>query len=211
MTVLQAKNMSLSEVHQLLGFRVDRNASTFHDLLTLDIITDYEESEVTEIRSNFEEYLTLGKISEGQIKLLVLAPLLRLAGFYKPPIEITLEEDIARIEVEDEDIAIAGRYDILAARKPDTTEPIKLWVLIIESKRVGIEAFMGLSQLLSYTYETLKSQSSVWGLSTNGLHFQFFHIRAGNPPTYLRLPSLSLLDPTPANQLLQVLKAICKL
>jgi hypothetical protein len=211
MTVLQAKNMSLSEVHQLLGYRAARNSSTFHDLLTLDTLTEYEESEVAEIRSNFEEYLTLGKISEGQIKLLVLAPLLRLAGFYKPPIEISLEEDIARIEVEDEDMAIAGRYDILAARNLNTPELIKLWILIIESKRVGIEAFMGLPQLLSYAYETLKSQSSVWGLTTNGLHFQFFHIRAGNPPTYLRLPSLSILDPIPANQLLQILKAICKL
>ncbi len=39
-----------------------------------------------QIRSDYRAYLRPGKVLEGQTQFLVLAPLLRLAGFYQPPI-----------------------------------------------------------------------------------------------------------------------------
>ena len=42
---------------------------------------------------------------------------MRLARFYRDPIEIRLEEDIADIQIEDEDTIITGRMDILAVNK----------------------------------------------------------------------------------------------
>jgi hypothetical protein len=40
-----------------------------------------------------------------------------LAGFYRPPIKLSLEESIAEINIEDEDTTITGRIDILAVNK----------------------------------------------------------------------------------------------
>ena len=54
---------------------------------------------------------------EGLVKALTIFPLLRLAGFYRPPIKLSLQESIAEINIEDEDTTITGRIDILAVNK----------------------------------------------------------------------------------------------
>jgi hypothetical protein len=65
-----------------------------------------------------------------------------------------------------------------------------------------------LSQLLTYAYSGLQTQQSVWGLTTNGINYQFVQIQAGQPPQYFLLPELSLLHRDSAMLLMQVLKAI---
>jgi hypothetical protein len=66
----------------------------------------------------------------------------------------------------------------------------------------------GLSQLLTDAYSGLEGQRSVWGLTTNGINYQFVQVQAGQPPQYFLLPELSLLHRDSAVALLQVLKAI---
>ncbi len=72
----------------------------------------------------------------------------------------------------------------MAVKKTGFPNLTKLWMLIVEAKRAGIDPLTGIPQLLTYTYETLNFQPSVWGLATNGLHFQFMRIWAGESPTY---------------------------
>ncbi|WP_412978603.1 hypothetical protein [Nostoc sp. UIC 10607] len=59
------------------------------------------------IKNDFRRYIRLGKISEGLVKFLTFAPLMRLGGFYDVPIRLTMEDSIA-IAVEDEDRIITG-------------------------------------------------------------------------------------------------------
>lgn len=150
-----------------------------------------------------------GKISEGGVKFLFLAPLMWLAGFYEQNIKITLEENIAEISIEDEDTSIKGRMDILAVNRSDRTTNL-LWILVVETKNSTVEALEGLPQLLTYAYSSLEHQESVWGLTTNGLGYRFVYLQQGTP-TYQLLPELNLIDTDRALHLLQVLKAICKL
>jgi hypothetical protein len=81
---------------------------------------------------------------------------------------------------------------------------------VIESKEVGIEVRQGLPQLLAYAYPSLKYQPAVWGLITNGLRYEFIKIER-DPLIYKILPDLNLMYREDAAQLLQILKAICKL
>lgn len=213
MTTLNAKNLTLWQVHHLLKFDKLPNG-LFTPLLSLEPLTEFEEQELDQIRSDFDSYLTEGKVLEGLVKALTIFPLMRLAGFYRYPIKIGLEEDIAEIliEDEDEDTNITGRLDIIAVNKSHlTTAEIYFWVLVIESKNSSVAPSAGLPQLLSYAYKSLERQASVWGLATNGELYQFVHIQSGNPPTYQLMPILSLMDVEPSTQLLLVLKAICKL
>jgi hypothetical protein len=123
-----------------------------------------------------------------------------------------LEQDIDDIVIEDEDTEIKGRFDILAVNKEQPTAiDVAFWVLVIESKNSSINAFEGLPQLLTYAHESLEHQKIVWGLTTNGMQYQFVLIRQGNPLTYQQMPLLNLMDSESAIELLQVLKAICKL
>ncbi|MEH1837531.1 MAG: restriction endonuclease subunit R [Nostoc sp.] len=211
MTILNARNLSLEEVQRLFGFQ-EQYSDSFSNYLSLEPLTELEQQELLQIRNDFRRYLTAGKVSEGQVKFLAIAPLLRLAGFYRYPIEILLEENIAEIEVEDEDIKIKGRFDILAVSKAKHTKPQRyFWVLLIESKNSQVDISTGLPQLLTYSYKNLDNQKSVWGLVTNGRSYQFAYIEQGNPSIYYLLPELNLMETERSSRLLQVLKAICQL
>lgn len=211
MVTLTAKNITLKQLNQFFNLNKLPNGS-FTSLLSLEALTEFEQEELAQIRDDFENYLIDGKVLEGQIKLLVISPLLRLAGFYRSPIKLTLEEDIADILIEDEDTKITGRLDILAINKDEpTTKDVAFWVLVVEAKNSSVNAFEGLPQLLTYAYKALEHQELVWGLTTNGMQYQFVLLRQGNPLTYQQMPLLNLMDTDSAIQLLQVLKAICKL
>lgn len=134
---------------------------------------------------------------------------MRLAGFYKAPLIISLEEDIAAIEITDEDTTIKGRMDLLAVKKSFSKLEASFWILVVEAKNGEIAALTGLPQLLTYAHKSLINQTTVWGLTTNGVTYQFVYLSQGNPPIYQLLPDLSLINSERSQQLLQVLKAIC--
>ncbi|KJH70484.1 hypothetical protein [Aliterella atlantica] len=209
--ILDARNLSLEDVHRLLKLEESLNESPL-SLLSLEHLTEFEQQEVLKIRDVFRSYYASGRFSEGQVKFLTIAPLMWLAGFYQQGIKITIEENIADISIEDEDTVVKGRMDILAvSRTKSKTSITPFWVLVVETKNSSIEALEGLPQLLTYAYKSSEHQESVWGLTTNGLSYWFVNLKQGNPPTYQLLPELNLFDLQRSLQLLQILKAICKL
>ncbi|NEO91193.1 MAG: restriction endonuclease subunit R [Moorea sp. SIO3G5] len=211
MTIIQASHLSLEDVHHTFGFQRQYNSS-LTSRLSLDTITEFEQRELEQIRTDFDNYLIAGKVSEGLVKALTVFPLLRLAGFYRSPIKISLEEGIADIDIEDQDTKITGRLDILAINKAkQTVDKVSFWVLVIETKNSSADVSVGLPQLLTYAYQSLDHQDSVWGLSTNGYIYQFIYLQAGNPPIYQLMPVLNLMESESSIKLLQVLKAIALL
>ena len=204
MITLQASSLSLKDVHQRLGY-VREYADRWDKFLTLEDLTPEEITELLKIRSQFDRYLVEGKVLEGQVRLLTVNPLLRLSGFMNEPIIIQVKTGIAPIVLQESEIT--GRMDLLAIRKK---LDVDFWVLIVEAKESGADAMQGLSQLLTYAYSGLQTQRSVWGLTTNGINYQFVQIQSGHPPQYFLLPGLNLLHRESARSLLQVLKAICR-
>lgn len=150
-------------------------------------------------------YWEESKISEGQIRFISVAPLLRLAGFNEPPIRLHVVEDIDRIYIEDEDTYLTGRFDMIAVRRDGV---VPLWILVVESKNSEASESAGVAQMLTYAYSSLERQQAVWGLVTNGATYQFFYVQKGTPSTYLSMPSLDLFGDDWTMQLLQVLKAL---
>jgi hypothetical protein len=207
---LEASQLSLNDVRRLLKLE-EREGDAFTDFFSLEPLSELEQQEILKIRTDFRRYLSAGKVSEELVKFLVLSPLMRLAGFFDIPIELTMEDSIP-IEVEDGDTLIKGRLDVLAVNQPDAElAAAQFWILVVEAKNSAIDPWAGLPQLLTYAYKSLQQQSSVWGLTTNGRNYQFVYLTRGNPCTYQILPDLSLTDRARSLLLGQVLKAICKL
>ena len=206
---VEASTITLNDVHRFLKLEKQPQGS-FTDFLSLEPLTQFEQQDLLRIKNDFERYLNAGKVSEGLVKFLSLAPLMRLAGFYDVPIRLTMEDAIA-LAVEDEGKKITGRMDILAVNTQLGTATPPFWILVIETKNSAVDVFEGLPQLLTYAFKSLEQQASVWGLVTNGLRYQFIHLSGGNPPTYQLMPELNLLDPDRSVQSLQALKAICRL
>jgi hypothetical protein len=215
MPVLNASTLTLDQVYQYLKFQ-EMSYGAFKSLLQLEPLSEFEISELTQIRNDFKNYLNDGKVLEGMVMALTVMPLLRLAGFYRAPIKMRMEQEIDRINIEDDDISITGRLDLICINKNrPAVNDIAFWILAIEAKNTSISASEGLPQLLTYAYKSLEQQKSVWGLTTNGVYYEFFYIQQNSQnassPTYQPLPSLHLMEPESSEKLLQVLKAICKL
>lgn len=120
MPLLNAKNLTLEEVHRRLGFQRGY-CDAFETLLPLEPLSDREQQEIQQTRREFEHHLISGDTSEGQVKQIAVSPLLRLAGFFQSPLQV-VEEGIARIELVDEDTIITGRFDILAVHRTRFTD-----------------------------------------------------------------------------------------
>jgi hypothetical protein len=206
---VEASSLSLNDVHRFLKLEKLSNAS-FTDFLSLEPLSEFEQQDLLRIKNDFDRYLSAGKISEGLVKFLTIAPLMRLAGFYDVPIRLTMEDSIA-IAVEDEDRRITGRMDILAINSPQSNIAPPFWVLVIETKNSSVNVIEGLPQLLTYAFKSLDQQPLVWGLATNGQLYQFVYLRHDNQSTYELMPLLNLIQSPDAIELLQVFKAICKL
>lgn len=214
MMTLTAQDLTIDDTQKFLGIQEEMITNSFSNILNLETVTEFEQQELAQISFDFRQYLSTSKVSEGLVKALTVYPLMRLAGFYHSPIKISLEENIAPINIEDEDTIITGRMDILCVNKqrPNIND-IPFWVLVIETKNSLAAPRAGLAQLLTYAYKSLESQNAVWGLSTNGELYQFIYLQKANQnnSNYQLLPSLNLLEKDSAIKLLQVLKAISKL
>jgi hypothetical protein len=212
MVTLRAREITLEEVEDLLGFQPLYDGH-FCDFLVLQPLTEAEQQELQKIRVEFLGYLRRGQVSEGQARQIALSPLLRLAGYHRSPIELKVEEDIQRIYISDRETHIRGRFDLVAVQRLSLTErqstqKTLLWILVVESKNLAASEFSGVAQMLTYAYSSLEDQTSVWGLVTNGATYQFFRVTKVPNLTYQYLPSLSLLDHDRALELLQVLCSI---
>ena len=206
---VETSTLSLNDVHRFLKLQ-KQSTGLFTDLLTLEPLTEFEQQDLLRISNDYERYFNAGKISEGLVKFLTLAPLMRLAGFFDVSISLTME-DVIGIDIEDNDTIIKGRMDILAVNSAQATTASPFWILVIETKNSTADVTVGLPQLLTYTFKSLKQQASVWGLATNGLRYQFVHLKQGTPPTYQLMPLLNLNEFESSIQLVQALKAICRL
>lgn len=211
MDLLNASHLSVNEVKKHLGFQKIKELGRYSDVLPLDKLSAAERKDIAKIADDFWHYLDADKVSEGLIKALTVFPLLRLTGFYSRPVELKVEENIAQIEVEDGDRIIRGRYDIVAINHDIEANGVPLWILIAEAKNSQIAHTAGLSQLLVYAHQSLSHQRSAWGLMTNGAFYQFVFISKDTVPKFQLFPPLYLYDNTQAEQLGQVLKALCTL
>ncbi|MEH2213593.1 type I restriction endonuclease [Nostoc sp.] len=183
--IIQGKDITLAQLIDEFGLQLADDEDFFsewrHDLAEL---SDLEKQSLNEVKT---EYLHLSKypILEPVVKMVVLSPLLRLAGFYQPPFYIASEQEV-RISSEDEGTIIRGRIDILVLHPP-------FWVLVIEAKRADYSLVPAISQALAYMLADATSAKPVFGFITNGNEFRFIKLLKTETPQYA-LSDLFALD-----------------
>lgn len=183
--LIQGKDITLAQLIDEFGLQLADDEDFFsewqHDLLELN---DLEKQSLNEVKA---EYLDLSKypILEPVVKMVVLSPLLRLAGFYQPPFYIASEQEV-KISSEDEGTIIRGRIDILVLHPP-------FWVLVIEAKRADYSLVPAIPQALAYMLADATSAKPVFGFITNGNEFRFVKLLKTETPQYA-LSDLFALD-----------------
>jgi len=82
-----------------------------------------------------------GHLLESTVMLLLVSPLLTIAGLYDPPFRIKAEESIAIIS--DSEETLQGRIDVLVLCD-------RLWIIVLESKKTMLSVWSALPQTLAY-------------------------------------------------------------
>lgn len=182
--VIPAKEISLAQLSETSGLERTDDEQFFREWQDdLPKLSDQEKQALDEVRS---DYLHLSKypLLEPIVKMVVLSPLLKLAGFYRPPFYLTAEKEI-EISSEDEGILVRGRIDILVFHP-------QFWVLIIEAKKAEFSLEAALPQALLYMLTHPDSEKPAFGFVTNGGEFQFLKSTKQGEARYARSYPLSL-------------------
>jgi Type I restriction enzyme R protein N terminus (HSDR_N) len=173
---IQASELTLHEVKAKFGLQENQDASFFPEWQdNLPELTDAEKQTLDQIKANFL-YLSEYLMSEEVVKLVVISPLLSIAGFYSPPFRIRTENAI-KIVLEEDDKEVRGRIDILVLQE-------QLWVLVIESKEAGFSLKEAIPQALSYMMAIPTPERPAFGLVTNGSEFRFLKLLTQAVPQY---------------------------
>jgi hypothetical protein len=201
MQLLQANSLTLHEVKQKFNLVETRDPAFFPEWQ--QGLPEISEAETQWLDSVREDFLDLSEypLHEELVKMVVLSPLLSLAGFYRKPFHPVAEKSI-EIELEDTDEIIRGRIDILVLQDV-------LWIVAVESKRWLIGAEKGLPQLLTYMMTGPDTQSPLFGMVTDGQHFEFVKLQRSSNSQYAISDEFSLRRQR--NELYEVLAILKKL
>ena len=204
MQILQAKDISLEELQEYFGLQLTTNPDSFPEWReNLPHLTDEEKRALERVKSNYFNLVNRRPLLEEAVKMVVLSPLLDLAGFYQPPFSIKTEASV-EISAEDEGVIVRGNIDILVIQQ-------RLWVLVIESKSTKFDVMEALPQALAYMLNNPSEVQPTFGFLLNGREFVFVKLTRAEFPQYSRSYALSIERDNELYQVLGVLKRIGQL
>ncbi|MEO1377041.1 MAG: type I restriction endonuclease subunit R [Cyanobacteria bacterium J06635_10] len=148
-------------------------------------LSEAEKAEIGRIKKIYDYQRLDGVLLEGTVNLIILSPLLKLAGFFEPPFKIRSPYGI-ELEITDPVETIRGFIDTLVIQE-------QLWLLVVESKRNGIPLGVAMPQLLAYMLAQPQSNQIAYGMATNGDEFTFVKLSLGENPRYDNSRTFTLL------------------
>ncbi|NJL47698.1 MAG: restriction endonuclease subunit R [Leptolyngbyaceae cyanobacterium SM2_5_2] len=163
-------------------------------------LTDLERSTLSHLRQNFMYQLEWGQLSENLVKMVVLSPLLDLAGFYQSKLRVQDEASV-ELAVEDQGMLYRGKIDVLVCDE-------RFWILVIEAKPAQFSLINAIPQWLAYMLVSPNSEAPVYGLVTNGSNFRFIKLNLAYPPSYALSDELLFDRGDDLAQVLQILKTL---
>jgi hypothetical protein len=199
---IQARNITLLDLVDKFGLQLVEDEQFFGDWGDdFPEITEFEKQFLDQVKASYLNLLLYPPMLENTVKMVVLSPLLQLAGFYLPPFHIKSEPEI-QIEIEDEDKVVKGNIDVLVLQR-------RFWVLVIESKRQDFSLSVGVAQILAYMLANPDSKRPTFGMLTNGGEFQLVKLTRQDTPQYAFSPSFNLRNP--GNDLYRILSILKRL
>lgn len=156
------KITTLRQVEEKLGLKLSDERQFFTEWMAdLPLLSEAEEIRLEQVRQNYLYQISDGSLLEETIKLVVLSPLLELAGFYQSPYRFKTEVSVGIEALGDNEEILRGRIDALVLQG-------KLWIVLIESKKTTFDLELAIPQTLAYMAANPKPEQPLYGMITNG-------------------------------------------
>jgi predicted type IV restriction endonuclease len=199
---LAANQVTLRQLKESFGLELAQDANFFSEWsAALPSLSALEQQLLDRVKENFAGLMEDPPMLENSVKMVVLAPLLDLAGFYHKPFRIETEPSV-EISTEDEGVVIWGRIDVLVLKE-------RLWLLVIESKRSDFSVTRAIPQALAYLLNNPETIEPTFGMITNGNEFLFLKATRQPIAQYANSRLFSLVNPN--NELYSVLQVLKQL
>ena len=193
---IAAKDVTLKELKQNFGLQMSQDPAFFTECLeAFTPLSEEDHHLLNRVKANFLELMEDPPMLENTVKMVVLAPLLDLAGFYHKPFRIETETSVA-LEMKDEGIIIRGWIDVFVIKNG-------LWLLVIESKRSDFAVTRAIPQALAYMMSNSETVQPTFGMITNGNEFLFLKTSQNE---YANSRLFSLVNPN--NELYEILQVL---
>ena len=131
----------------------------------LPSLSELELARLDQVRRNYLYQISDGILLEETIKMVVLSPLLELAGFYQAPYKFRAEVSVEIEALGNNDEILRGRIDALVLLD-------KLWIVLIESKKTTFDLELAIPQTLAYMAHQ-KPEQPLYGMVANGSSYLF--------------------------------------
>jgi hypothetical protein len=182
--VLQAKDVTLTQLRESFGLVPELDYLFFREWQ--DDVPELEAEASTALEEVKVDFLHLSRydLLEPIVKMVVLSPILRLAGFYRDPFYVMAEKKVELLS-EDGDLLVRGMVDLIVFHP-------KIWIVSVEAKRSYYSLEAAIPQALFYMLGQATEGQAVFGLVTNGREFQFLKLIKGQVSRYALSYTLSL-------------------
>lgn len=201
--IIQAEKVTLYDLVNKFNLRLSKDECFFQEWQgELPELTDAERQRLDRVKESYVN-LTLRPMLEEMVKMVVLSPLLDMAGFYLPPFYSMSEESI-EISDEDEGVVVKAKIDVLVIQD-------QFWLIVIESKRAKFSLEPGIPQALAYMLANPNLEKPLFGLVTNGSNFIFLKLVKQEVPYYALSDEFTLRRGNDLYTVLAILKQLAQL
>jgi hypothetical protein len=162
---------TLSQVETKLGITLSEDPHFFTEWLAVMAELDpTDRLRLDQVRRNYLYQSSDGILLEETIKMVILSPLLELAGFYQAPYKFRAEVSVEITAPGDNDEILRGRIDALILQA-------QLWIVLIEAKKTTFDLELALPQTLTYMAANPSPDRPLYGLITNGSSYLFIKLQ----------------------------------
>lgn len=144
-------------------FNLTRNQSPDFFTEWYDQLPELNNDDIKNLETLWQRYIyhrSGGHLLESTVILLLVSPLLTIAGLYDPPFRIKPEESV-QIIIADSEETLQGRIDILVLKE-------RLWIIVVESKKTMLSVWSALPQTLAYLMANPDQNYPAFAMLTNG-------------------------------------------
>lgn len=169
---------TLAEADRRFGLMRSEDESLFPEWQTdLPELSGEERSALDVLRRQYLYQRSEGQLLEGTVTLLLVSPLLNIAGFYDPPFRVRAEESV-QLVLEDSEEILQGRLDVVVLLN-------QLWVIVLESKKTALSVWTALPQTLAYLMANPFPNQPGFAVMTNGDEILFMKLLPGVQRCYV--------------------------